>query len=142
LNIFQSAHLHLTFISRLIKPGPSIEHLAVPMIPAQLEELQNLTSAAGEEAASNATLQQKTDAPDVKSPPDKESGQPAADAQAAKEKQPAAAPAVASEEPKPATNQSEEIPSFNEWAQKQLAEAEKKKGQCCLFPFCASNEFN
>jgi hypothetical protein len=106
------------------------------MIPAQLEDLQNLTSAAGEEAASNATLQQKTD---VKTPPDKESGQLAADAHAAKEKQPAAAPAVAAEEPKPATNQSEEIPSFNEWAQKQLAEAEKKKGQCCLFPFCASN---
>lgn len=99
------------------------------MIPPQLEDLQNLTSA-GEEATLNATLQQKTDAAlDAKTPPDKESGKQVADAHASKEKQPAAAPAVAVEEPKPATNQSEEIPSFNEWAQKQLAEAEKKKGQ-------------
>ena len=32
---------------------------------------------------------------------------------------------------------SEDIPSFSEWAQKQLAEAEKKKGECLYFSdFC------
>jgi hypothetical protein len=29
----------------------------------------------------------------------------------------------------------EEIPSFNEWAQKKLADAEKRKGESCLFFF-------
>lgn len=106
------------------------------MIPPPLVELQNLTSAAGEEAASNATLQQQ--ATDSKT--DKVSGQPVADAETAKEKKLAAPAIAASEEPKPAANQSEEIPSFNEWAQKQLAEAEKKKGQCFYdFKCCTSN---
>ena len=31
---------------------------------------------------------------------------------------------------------SEDIPSFREWAQKQLAEAEKKKSECSSFLFC------
>jgi hypothetical protein len=29
----------------------------------------------------------------------------------------------------------EDIPSFSEWAQKQLAEAEKKKSECFTVPF-------
>lgn len=39
-------------------------------------------------------------------------------------------PAVQSVTESPPTQQ-EDIPSFSEWAQKQLEEAEKRKGQLC-----------
>jgi len=102
-----------------------MEHLAAPMVPPQLVELENLTAPLGEGVNSNATAEHVLDPANVLLPPDKEpSGQPAADAA----KEHLSAVVDTPEEAKPAANQSEEIPSFNEWAQKQLAEAEKKKG--------------
>ncbi|XP_059473249.1 SUN domain-containing ossification factor isoform X2 [Neocloeon triangulifer] len=108
--------------NRLIKP--TVEQLNVPIVPVQLPDLQNISESLNDDATNHTVdllvqqqQQQATVAAAPKLPPDKE---------APKEKQPSAA--TVSEEPKPA-NQSEEIPSFNEWAQKQLAEAEKKKVQ-------------
>ncbi|XP_065332615.1 SUN domain-containing ossification factor isoform X2 [Cloeon dipterum] len=121
--------------SKLIKTGPSVEHLTVPIVPPQLPDLENISASLIDDKANHSveSLVQhaRTDSSvgaTLKLPPDKGVAQGDID----RSKQPQLA-----EEPKVAANQSEEIPSFNEWTQKQLAEEKKKVQNASELPRAA-----
>ncbi|XP_065332616.1 SUN domain-containing ossification factor isoform X3 [Cloeon dipterum] len=121
--------------NRLIKTGPSVEHLTVPIVPPQLPDLENISASLIDDKANHSveSLVQhaRTDSSvgaTLKLPPDKGVAQGDID----RSKQPQLA-----EEPKVAANQSEEIPSFNEWTQKQLAEEKKKVQNASELPRAA-----